>query len=116
MSQINIIGKNIKDFRENFGHTQQEISDFLGIAREEVSYYETGARAIPLEKLTKLTDLFGIDLCELLEEDKMNHSADLALAFRKESFCAEDFQEIANFKKIIKNYIKLKRIANKYDL
>ena len=35
------LGKNIKVFRSEMGLSQQQIADYLGINRVEVSYYET---------------------------------------------------------------------------
>lgn len=102
-----IIGKNIKLFREKLGFSQEHIASFLGIKREMVSYYETGNRNIPVNDLQKLADIFGIELLDILEENENLNSANIALAFRAEILEQQDLNVIANFKKIIKNYIKL---------
>ena len=37
-----VIGKNIKAFREHLNYTQQEISDYLGISQPAYVKYENG--------------------------------------------------------------------------
>lgn len=37
-----VIGKNIKAFREHLNYTQQEISDYLGISQPAYVKYEKG--------------------------------------------------------------------------
>ncbi|MCU7497556.1 MAG: helix-turn-helix transcriptional regulator, partial [Ignavibacteria bacterium] len=46
MEKQNIIGENLRAFREKMGLSQQEVADFLGIQRANISYYETEARNI----------------------------------------------------------------------
>jgi len=44
----NIIGNNIKLFREKLGLSQLEIANYCGINREVLSYYENGNRDVSL--------------------------------------------------------------------
>ena len=107
------VGQNIRQFRERLGFTQASVADFLGISREQISYYETSARAVSTDHLQKLADLFGIDAYDLLDPDSFQRQINVALAFRADQFTAEDLTSIAAFKRIVKNYRKMKlRIAN----
>ncbi|NLT51762.1 MAG: helix-turn-helix transcriptional regulator [Ignavibacteria bacterium] len=102
-----IIGSNIKELREKFKFDQKEIAHYLGVLRETVSYYENGNRNIPVESLVKLADLFGVDLADLYEEDFLTRESNKAFAFRKEDFDEKDLVVLAEFHKIVKNYIKM---------
>ncbi|GAB1447500.1 MAG: helix-turn-helix domain-containing protein [Bacteroidetes bacterium] len=107
MKIVEVIGRNIRLFRERMGISQDELASYLGVNRVMVSYYETGEREAPVEVLNRLADLFGIDLADLLEENASHVKANLAFAFRAESFSENDLKSIANFKKIVKNYLKI---------
>ncbi|GAB3025396.1 helix-turn-helix domain-containing protein [Spirosoma pulveris] len=107
------VGQNIRQFRERLGFTQASVADFLGISREQISYYETSARPVSTDHLQKLADLFGIDAYDLLDPDSFQRQINVALAFRADQFTTEDLTSIAAFKRIVKNYRKMKlRIAN----
>ena len=45
-----VIGKNIKAFREHLNYTQQEISDYLGISQPAYVKYEKGETVVPLRQ------------------------------------------------------------------
>lgn len=113
MTSSAIIGRNIKSYREKSHLSQEEVAEFLGVSRELISYYENGRREIQLEKLEKLTDLFGIELINLLEEDLSIMEADLAFAFRSDGLEQRDLEHISNFHRIIKNYLKMKQILTR---
>jgi len=107
------LGKNIKVFRSEMGLSQQQIADYLGISRVEVSYYETGSRTAPTELISKLAGLFGVTEYELLEESPEHNKVKMALAFRTDKLKGEDLQAIAGFKKIVMNYLQMKKkLAN----
>ena len=103
-----ITGGNISSLRNKLALSQQQVADYLGIKRENISYYENGNREIPLEHLEKLADLFGVELYDLMESDLVNQKATLAFAFRADQVDVKDLQNISRFKKIVKNYIKMK--------
>lgn len=104
-----VLANNIKSYRSKLGFSQQDVADYLSVQREIVSYYETNARDIPLADLNKISNLFGVELIELLEEDSSEKMANMAFAFRSVKFTAEDLQAIGRFRKIVKNYLKLKK-------
>lgn len=104
------VGKNIKLFREKFGFTQDAFSEFLGINRSVLSYYESGKRTVPISVISKASDIFGIDGHDLFEKNSIENSANLAFAFRAENLNSEDLLEISSFKRIVKNYLQLRQL------
>jgi transcriptional regulator with XRE-family HTH domain len=106
------IGRNIKVFREAQSLNQEQLADFLGVKRPMISYYENGEREIPMTHLDKLANLFGIDIGSLMEENTENIKSDLAFAFRADGLATSDMKEIANFKKVVQNFLKMKKIEN----
>lgn len=105
-----IVGRNIKAIREKMGYTQGVFADYLGITREEVSYYENGNRTVPSKIVTKIAELFAIDEYDLFEEDNVVAKINLALAFRADNLIGEDLKTIANFKNIAMNYLKMSKV------
>lgn len=104
-----VIGKNIRGLREKLGLTQQMLAEYLDISREELSYYETGKRNIPSSVVSKAAELFSVDEYDLYVEDETITQANIAFAFRANSICNEDLKEIASFKKIAMNYLKMQK-------
>jgi transcriptional regulator with XRE-family HTH domain len=104
---MNYIGRNIKHFRTQLELSQDQLADYLQVKREQVSFIETGKREISVDQLEKLSNLFGVDLEVLLEEDEENLKADIAFAFRSDDLQAEDLSQIADFQKLVKNYLKI---------
>ena len=105
-----VIGKNIKDFRERMGLTQESLGQFLGVAREQISYYESGNRSVPSTLMTKLADLFCVNEYDFYEEDLQTQRLNLAFAFRANCVNQEDLESIAQFKKIVRNYLNMQKV------
>lgn len=104
------IAHNFKKLRENLGFSQEKIAHFLDCSREEISYYETGTREIPLKILEHASDLFGVELIDFFSEEE---SVGITIAYRAEDCSIEDLKQIAQFKKIIKNYQRINRLMQK---
>lgn len=107
MTNENIIGTNIRTFREQMGLTQDSLATYLGVKREVISFYETGSREPQVENLLKLADLFGCDLENLITDNAQDLDACLAFAFRADQLEEQDLESIAEFKKVVKNYLTL---------
>lgn len=107
MSERTVISKNIKRMREACKFTQEQVAQFLGIGRSAYSNYETGDRELPLEVMERLADLFGCDMYLLYEEDADVVKNMLTTAFRVDNLSADDMKQIADFKAVVKNYLKM---------
>jgi len=112
MKTPNPIGVNVNKYRIAQGYTQDHLANLLGVSREQISNYENGIRNIPVTSLNKLADLFGIELEELLEENSTIATTNLAFAFRSQSITDTDIKSIAEFKRIVFNYLKMKNILH----
>ena len=111
-----IIGNNIRFFREKFDISQQKIADYLGVKQSLVSYYECGERKIPLKELDRLANLFGVDSYDFYEENAEHQIVNVAFAFRdSKDINVDDLKEIADFRKIIKNYLSLKKVLSENE-
>lgn len=108
----NHIGTNLKQYREQLGLTQEQFASYLNVSREQVSYYETGTRNLPSNIVTKAAAIFGIDEYDLYEEDLLKKKASLALAFRANELNQNDLEAIAGFKRIVINYLQMKKMAS----
>ena len=74
-----VIGKNIKAFREHLNYTQQEISDYLGISQPAYVKYEKGETVVPLEAMEKLATLYNVDEYDLMEENEQLFQTSVAV-------------------------------------
>ena len=105
-----IIGKNLSKLRSANNLTQQQVADCLGITRSAYSNYEDGVREAPMDVLLKSADLFGTDVHLLLERNEDVVDNMLVCAFRVDDMSADALREISYFKRIVKNYMKIKRL------
>src|SRR5690242_3036344 len=113
MANSVIIGANIKAYRERMNLNQEDVANYLGVQREVISYYENGSREISIENLKKLSNLFGVELYNLIEQNATISQANIAFAFRANQLSTDDLKAIADFKKIVNNYIKIKELKGK---
>jgi len=104
------IGKNLKHFRETNGFTQESAAHYLDIERGTLSNYELDAREAPMNILIKLSNLYGVDLSDIMEEDEEKVKGAMLCAFRLEGVSCDDMRAIASFKDIVKSYLKMKSL------
>lgn len=109
------IGSNIQRLRKSHGLTQEVFAEYLGINREEVSYYENGSRNIPSKIITKAAQLFAVAEYDLYEENPALASLNVAFAFRSDGLEATDLDSIAQFKTIAMNYLKMRKALDNHD-
>ena len=107
------IAKNIKRMREASNYTQENIASFLGIGRSAYSNYETGDRELPLPFMEKLADLYGCDAYLMYEENADVVENMLATAFRVDNLSSGDMEQIAAFKRIVKNSLMMDTLLEK---
>jgi len=58
--------ENVKMLRAQFGYTQKQLGDKLGISPSNISDWENGISRPEYENLIKLADIFDVTLDELL--------------------------------------------------
>ena len=70
------IGKFLQELRKEKGLTQEDLAEQLNVARRTVSRWETGSNMPDLDILIELSDIYEVDLREILngerKSEKMN--------------------------------------------
>jgi len=64
------ISERVTRMRKEFGYTQTEIAEQLGVPQSVVSAFESGGRRFHAEIITKYAELFGVSADELLGIEK----------------------------------------------
>ena len=112
MEERLIIAKNIKLLRQASNYTQESVASFLGIGRSAYSNYESGDRELPLSCMEKLADLYGCDAYMLYEENESVIEDMLATAFRVDNLSPADMEQIAAFKRVVKNSLMMDKMLS----
>ena len=110
MDEKLIITSNIKRLREASGFTQESVANYLGVKRSAYANYEAGERVLPLILMERLADLYGCDRYDFYSEDVDVVSNMLATAFRVDMLSREDMVQIAAFKRIVNNSLKMDKL------
>ncbi len=63
-------GKLLQELRKEKGLTQEQLAEKTGVARRTVSRWETGSNMPDLDILIELSDLYGVDLREILSGER----------------------------------------------
>lgn len=106
-----LIARNLKLLRDANDLKQEQIADYLNIGRSAYSNYETGDREAPLNVLEKLASLFGCELELLLEEDEETVRNEMMVcAFRTDGLTNSDMKEVARFKQVVLEYLKMTKM------
>ena len=105
-----VVGRNLKALREANGYTQEQVANFLGIGRSAYANYEAGERETPMEVMGRASELVGCELALLFDEDEQAAKNMLVCAFRADNLSVNDMKEVAAFKNIVLNYMKMERL------
>lgn len=62
------IGKFLAELRKENGMTQEQLAEKLNVARRTISRWETGNNMPDIDILIELSDLYAVDLREILME------------------------------------------------
>ena len=84
-----MIFENIRALREDNDLTQQQLADYLGVAQNTYSQYETGKIAYTAQVLVKLADFYGVSVDYLLypeQPDARIRNIEALLRDKPESF------------------------------
>ncbi|RDD35192.1 XRE family transcriptional regulator [Wolbachia endosymbiont of Cylisticus convexus] len=63
------IGKKIKEWRLVREYTQKDLAEKMGTTRHEISNYEQGRTAVPLDKLYEMAETLSINITDLLIDE-----------------------------------------------
>ena len=102
-----MIAKSIRILRENSNFTQAQIASYLNITSSEVNLYESGARPVPADVVSKLAVLFNVNEYDLYEENPLQQNLIAAFIFSTNELTDEEIKSVSAFKKIVVNYLHL---------
>ncbi len=69
-----MLGKRIKELRNEKGITQSELSNYLGLTPKMISFYELEQRFPPQDIIIKLADYFNVSTDYLLGRSEIRNS------------------------------------------
>ncbi|NLL46791.1 MAG: helix-turn-helix domain-containing protein [Clostridiales bacterium] len=72
----NKVGNFIKELRKEQSLTQEQLAEHFNVARRTVSRWENGNNLPDLDILIEMSDLFGVDLREILDGERKSEKMD----------------------------------------
>lgn len=72
-----MFGERLKELREDFSFTQDDLALKLNISRQSISGYENNTNQPSIENLIKIADLFNVSLDYLLCRTKEKYNLNL---------------------------------------
>lgn len=69
MDNKQILGQNIKDYRQLRGMTQAQLADAIGCASSTIAMYETGKREPDMDTIEAIADIFNVRKRDLIPDD-----------------------------------------------
>jgi len=86
-----IVGKNLKRIRKDFGYSQEKLAELIGLQRKSISHIETGHSSISCDTIQKLCKVLNISPIELFisenpqtQNEKLNQTIDIISKFNDE--------------------------------
>ena len=73
------IGKFLQELRKEKSMTQEQLAEQLGVARRTISRWETGNNLPDLDILVELSDLYSVDLREIISGERKSERMDQKL-------------------------------------
>ncbi len=108
------VENNLKLIRESAGFTQERVSSYLSLNnRGTLSNYELGTREVPIDVLIKLSNLYGVDIADFYESDPEKIKDALLCSFRTDDLSNDDLKDIADFKDVVKSYLKMEQLERR---
>jgi hypothetical protein len=91
-----LIGPQLRQLRQAFSHTQAEMARQLGISAAYVNLLENNQRSISVKVLLALTEAYGIDFKDMVNDTSVTQLADLRAVVRDPIFEGDrpDLQEL----------------------
>lgn len=103
--------ENLKSFRNKMGLTQQQVSEYLTIDRGAYANYEAG-RDMPFEFVEKVCTLFGVSMAAFYDDKVKILEEEMICSFRTQELSEQNIREVARFKNIVRNYLKMTSLTH----
>ena len=116
MKKMNVVGNNIKRFRENEGITQEGLALKSGLSQGYINQLENGKRRYTQKTLELIAESLSVSVIELFKEDDKKlttgKTEDVEIQKTKKKTYKKDFPNLLNGlpDHIIEHYISLLRL------
>ena len=105
------IGERLRKLRKYIGLTQEQVANILGVGRDAILRIEKGDRKIDLQELMSFSKLYNISMDELIAEEHIINSSNVAFARGFNELSEKDKKEIISLIEY-KNILKLQNKDN----
>lgn len=109
------LGKWLQYARKGAGRSQQEVGDFLGVARTTVTAMEKGERRVQPVELLRMAQFYGRQLSDLLRPDEPDEAfgVQLRAAIAPHDDVSGDLAPAAaEFQQLCEDYLELERVTS----
>jgi len=108
---LSIIGQRLKEARETAGYTPEEVSQKLGITKDELFLFESGKESPPLTLLRKFAKLYGVFVSYFYGIDKPEGTAFVLLLDKAKelSLPPETISQVHRFIFLCREIVKLRK-------
>lgn len=87
-----IIGKRIRQVRQDLSFTQEEVATAVGMSRDKYANIESGRTTCSLPDAKEICDFLGLDVQELLKDDESALEGLILFRERNEGIAGADDQ------------------------
>lgn len=101
MLKFELVGKKVKELREQSGLNQSQLAEYLKVDQSYISKCEKGERQFSADVLEKIANLFGCSLEFFTSEDV--EYCPISFALRANGINAADLEAIAVMNKLALN-------------
>jgi transcriptional regulator with XRE-family HTH domain len=88
----NVIGKRIRQARQDLSFTQEEVATAVGMSRDKYANIESGRTTCSLPDAKDICDFLGLDIQELLKDDESSLESMILFREGNESVNGDDDQ------------------------
>jgi transcriptional regulator with XRE-family HTH domain len=114
-SQMNIIGRNIRQLRQKNGWSQGEVASKLKISIPAFSKIETGITDINISRLDQIAKLFDVSTLQIISKDPENiHAGSFTeVNLLRERIASQEDEIIKLQKRVIDLYEEIRNFSKK---
>jgi len=111
---MEVLAKNIRSLRQQYGWSQGDIAARLGISIPAFSKIETGVTDVNLSRLEQIAEVFSVPLASLLATEDIQHDIDQQIEVEAiiQKVQERESQISALQKKVIVLYEELRKKQN----
>ena len=76
-----IFSENLRHYLQEFGYTQNEVADAIGVTQQAINTWVTGRNVPRIDKVSKLASFFGVKVTDLTDRHNPDMEEALEDAF-----------------------------------